>query len=237
MFSHREQPDLYHGRLSQTVHLHRHSRTRYRLGVRIEESWPNLMAVSMVGGRVSTQNDSTMTREELRSPNPWLPRAALRSSQEIYRLDTAFVLVDGTEITGHVSLGRAVLTRTPVCTGYFLRNVLKTGPLRVRGDHITHPKDEAALAAIPVEHVIDEPAAIFRAGTTRAEEGGRNSSPNRNSVIQGGAYLFEPATRHRVGAHRVRDVESGFQVKSSSLRFSPSVGHIRYLPFRCNSSA
>jgi len=32
--------DLYHGRLSQTVKLNRHSRTRQRLGVRIEESWP-----------------------------------------------------------------------------------------------------------------------------------------------------------------------------------------------------
>lgn len=55
------------------------------------------MAVSMVGGRFSTQNDSTMTREELRSPNPRLSRAAHRSSWEIYCLDTAFVLIDGTK--------------------------------------------------------------------------------------------------------------------------------------------
>ena len=104
MFSHREQPDLYHGRLSQTVQLNRRSRTRHRLGVRIEESWPNSMAESMVGGTGSTQSDSTMTREELRSPNPWLSRAALRSSRKIYGLDTAFVLIDGTKKPGHVIL-------------------------------------------------------------------------------------------------------------------------------------
>jgi hypothetical protein len=61
-------------------------------------------AISMVGGRPSTQNDSTMTREELRSPNPWLSRAALRSSRKIYGLDTAFVLIDGTKKPGHVIL-------------------------------------------------------------------------------------------------------------------------------------
>ena len=53
--SHREKPDWYRGRPSQTVPLNRHSRTRHRLGVRSEESWPKEMAESMVGGRSSTK--------------------------------------------------------------------------------------------------------------------------------------------------------------------------------------
>ena len=53
------------------------------------------MADSMVGGTGSIQSDSTITREELRSPNPWLSRAVLRSYREIYSLETAFVLMDG----------------------------------------------------------------------------------------------------------------------------------------------
>ena len=56
----------------------------------------------MVGGIRSTQYDSRMTRAELRSPNSWLLRAARRSSQEIFCLDTAFALIDGTDIFGWV---------------------------------------------------------------------------------------------------------------------------------------
>jgi hypothetical protein len=43
-------------------------------------------------------DDSTMTREELRSPNPWLSRAAPRSFRDNYALDAAFVLIDGAKL-------------------------------------------------------------------------------------------------------------------------------------------
>ena len=50
-----------------------------------------------------------MTREELRSPKPRLPRVASRSSREIYALDTAFV-IDGTK-TPDRSLFQETLNR------------------------------------------------------------------------------------------------------------------------------
>jgi hypothetical protein len=43
---------------SQTVRLSRRPRTQHRLGVRIEESWPQFVAVLMVGGEPSTEGDS-----------------------------------------------------------------------------------------------------------------------------------------------------------------------------------
>ncbi len=54
-------------------------------------------------------DDSTMTREELRSPNPWLSKVAPRSFRENYALDTAFVLIDGTTIGGK-SVAKQVTT-------------------------------------------------------------------------------------------------------------------------------
>jgi hypothetical protein len=50
---------------SQTVRLSRRSRTQQRLGVRIEESWPRLVAVLMVGGECSTESDSMRFRSSL----------------------------------------------------------------------------------------------------------------------------------------------------------------------------
>ena len=100
--SQREQPDLYQGRLCQAVQVNRHSRPRHRPGVRMEESWPWLMAVSMVGGIRSTQYDSRMSRVELRSPNPWLFRVAPGNYREFFCLDTAFALIDGTNSAGQV---------------------------------------------------------------------------------------------------------------------------------------
>jgi hypothetical protein len=50
---------------SQTVRLSRRSRTQHRLGVRIEESWPQSVAVLMVGGEHSTESDSMRFRSSL----------------------------------------------------------------------------------------------------------------------------------------------------------------------------
>jgi hypothetical protein len=47
---------------SQTVRLSRRSRTQHRLGVRIEESWPQFVAVLMDGGERSTERDSKSIR-------------------------------------------------------------------------------------------------------------------------------------------------------------------------------
>ena len=44
-----------------------------------------------------------MTRRKLRSPNPRLLQAAQRSSQEIFCLDNAFALIDGTKRAGQVT--------------------------------------------------------------------------------------------------------------------------------------
>jgi hypothetical protein len=63
-------------------------------------------------------DDSTMTREELRSPNPWLSRAAPRSFRDNYALDTAFVLIDGAKLVSQEQFGFgggwAVLDTNPV---------------------------------------------------------------------------------------------------------------------------
>ena len=64
---------------------------------------PNSRIIAEVDGRIDGswktlhRDDSTMTREELRSPNLWLSRVALRSSPETYALDAAFVLINGTK--------------------------------------------------------------------------------------------------------------------------------------------
>ena len=62
-------------------------------------------------------DDSMITREELRSPNPWLSRVATCSSRVIYALDTAFVLIGGTKTPHHLTGGFPFIspgTRNPV---------------------------------------------------------------------------------------------------------------------------
>jgi hypothetical protein len=73
--------------------LSRRSRTRHRLGVRIEESWPLLMAVLMVGGERSTEGDSRRFRSSLVS-KPWLRALLQATNRTCLFLDNAFALID-----------------------------------------------------------------------------------------------------------------------------------------------
>ena len=57
-------------------------------------------------------DDSMMTREELRSPNPGLPRVAHRNSRGNYALEISFLLIDGTK-----KPGRSILPATDLPSG------------------------------------------------------------------------------------------------------------------------
>jgi hypothetical protein len=49
-------------------------------------------------------DDSTMTREELRSPNPWLCRVAQGNSPETWALDIAFAFINAIETPTHADV-------------------------------------------------------------------------------------------------------------------------------------
>jgi hypothetical protein len=109
------------------VRLSRRSRTQHRLGVRIEESWPRLVAVLMVGGECSTESDSMRFRSSLVSKplaqgvasgrawslNPWL-RALLQAANR---------------------MSLSLTTPSPLLTNTFAQTCLldQTFPLQSRG--------------------------------------------------------------------------------------------------------
>lgn len=69
----------------------------------MEESWPLLVAVSMVGGAGSTEHDSMMSRLGF-GLHSFGPLALLIATvRGIYVLDNAFVLIDGTNFAGRVT--------------------------------------------------------------------------------------------------------------------------------------
>lgn len=79
---------------SQTVRLSGRSRTQRRLGVRIEESRPQFVAVLMVGGGHFTESDPMRF-----CSSPGLQtlaqRVALGSEEDVFLVDNAFSLIAG----------------------------------------------------------------------------------------------------------------------------------------------